>query len=348
MKIGIVGYGNLGKACEKIAHLRKDMDVVGIFTRRNPSMLTSPYNTPFYAQSDVFDFYKEIDVLVLCTGSAGDLMPLALDVARVFNTADTFDNHSKMKEYVQSLDSVAREHGTLSIVGAGWDPGVLSLVRCYLEGVTGIQSHTFWGKGVSQGHSEAIRKIKGVKRAVQYTLPNEDALEEVKRGHAGKLSTYDKHKRVCYVVLEKGANKCDIERRIKDLPSYFYGYDTEVHFITENDFEKHHCNLFHKGQVLCYGNLSNADETICDEKGVYNHILHGGYNTEVYEKPSVGIEFNLSMASNPDFTATVLLSYVRCAHRLYQSGERGAKTVLDLPMGALFDCNRLDTIAKYL
>ena len=255
MKVGIVGYGNLGKACEKIGHVRKDMDIVGVFTRRDPTKLKSPYNTPFYAQRDIFDFYKDIDVVALCTGSAQDLTGLALDVAKVFNTVDTFDNHSKMKEYVQSLDGVAKEHGTLSIVGAGWDPGVLSLVRCYVEGVTGVKSHTFWGKGVSQGHSEAIRRLRGVKRAVQYTLPQDSAIEKVKSGQAEGLSIYDKHKRDCYVVVEDGADERDIERQIKDMPSYFSGYKTDVHFIDEKDFDKNHTHLHHKGQILCYGNL---------------------------------------------------------------------------------------------
>ena len=357
MRVGIVGYGNLGKACEKIGYASKDMDIVGVFTRRDPSGLKSPYGTPFYAQSDVFDFHKDIDVLALCTGSAQDLTGLALEVAKVFNTVDTFDNHSKMKEYVQSLDGVAKEHGTLSIVGAGWDPGVLSLARCYVEGITGLKSHTFWGKGVSQGHSEAIRKIAGVKRAVQYTLPNSDAIDKVKSGQSD-LSVYDKHKRECYVVVDDSADEMEIERKIKEMPSYFRGYETDVHFIDEIDFDKTHRSLYHKGQVLCYGNLLGVDNMRYDKNiASSNKATYKTENIEALdcenvieddEEKGVGIEFSLTIPSNPEFTATILMAYVRCAYRLYQSGVRGAKTVLDLPVSALFDCNRLDTIAKYL
>ena len=319
-KVAIVGYGNLGKACEGIAVERKDFDLVGIFTRRNPASMISPYNTRFFSQQDLIDCEGEIDVLVLCTGSKNDLVPLACTSARHFNTVDSFDNHNEMRGYVAKLDHIAKDSGHLSIVGAGWDPGVFSLMRGLFEGVTGGKAHTFWGVGVSQGHSEAVRGLDGVKNAVQYTIPNEDVVKMVKAGGEGNLTPQDKHKRVCYVVLEDGADKCRIEEQIKSMPDYFLGYETDVYFVDQEELTKNHSELCHGGQVLCSNNINGKNATI---------------------------DFTLKLQSNPNFTASVMMSYAKCVDRLYNQGERGAKTILDIPITALFE-DRLDTMGKYL
>ena len=321
MNIGIVGYGNVGKSCERIAQSSKDVSLVGIFTKRNPKTLTSPYNSMIYSQGELDDFIGKIDVLVLCAGSATELVPLSLKLGKSFNTVDSFDNHSKMRRYVSDLDMVAKECNHLSIVGAGWDPGLFSLARGLFEGVFGGEAVTFWGKGVSQGHSEAIRRIDGVKMAVQYTIPNEEALESVYRGCCDGLSVYDRHKRVCYVVAENDCNKNQIEETIKNMPNYFKGYETEVYFVDEEEFITSHRSMSHGGRVIWAGNTGN-------------HFAN--------------IEMRLNAQSNPDFTASVLVAYAKCAHRLYKNGERGAKTILDIPMTALFDADRLDIIEKYL
>lgn len=319
-KVAIVGYGNLGKACEKIAVQNKCFELIGIFTRRNPDLLTSPFGTKFYHQKEMDKFKDEVDVLVLCTGSKNDLVPLALRGAEDFNTVDAFDNHNEMKKYVSALNKAATSHNHLSIVGAGWDPGLFSLMRCLFEGATGANAHTFWGEGVSQGHSEAVRGIEGVKRAVQYTLPREDAIILVKEGRGDHLTNYDKHKRVCYVVAEDLADKNAIRMQIKNMPDYFQGYETEIHFIDEDEFLKEHCHLNHGGKVICSKNIN--------EQFV--------------------IELDLKLDSNPDFTAIMLMSYAKCADRLYRKGERGARTILDIPVTYLFDDDRLDIIGKYL
>ena len=319
--IGIVGYGNLGKACEVIAHEDDRFNLVGIFTRRNIESMVSPYSTAFFSQEDLWKFVGDIDVLVLCTGSANDLVPLALNVCRQFNTVDCFDNHEKMREYIVALDNATKVSGHLSVVGVGWDPGLFSLVRGLFEGCIMGKAHTFWGEGVSQGHSEAVRKLKGVKMAVQYTIPKEDAIESVKKGAGDNLTKYDKHKRVCYVVAEENADKSQIENEIKNMPDYFLGYETEVYFVDESEFLKNHNHLSHGGRVLCSKNISG-----CLSKA----------------------EFELKLDSNPYFTARVLMSYAICTHNLFKKGERGAKTIFDIPITALFEGNRLDIIEKYL
>lgn len=320
-KVAIVGYGNLGKACERIAVENDGYELVGVFTRRSPDDLVSPYDTRFFCQQDISCLECAVDVLVLCTGSKNDLVPLAIKSARHFNTVDSFDNHCEMREYVSALDKVASECGHLSIVGAGWDPGLFSLVRGLFEGVTGGVAHTFWGAGVSQGHSEAVRRIEGVKNAVQYTIPDDDALQMVKAGIEGDFTPQQKHKRVCYVVLEEGADRGQIEWQIKNMPNYFRGYDTSVYFVGEDELANNYGKLSHGGQVICSKNINGKNSAI---------------------------ELGLKLQSNPDFTAKVLMSYAKCADRLYKYGEKGAKTVLDIPITALFDDNRLDILAKYL
>ena len=320
-KIGIVGYGNLGKAVEQIAVGKEGVEVVGIFTRRNPDEMKSPFGTRFFSQKNIFDFQGQIDVLALTVGSADDLVPLALDVASKFNTVDSYDNHGNMREYVSAIHKVATGHNHLSVVGVGWDPGLFSLMRGLFEGIMCTNSHTFWGKGVSQGHSEAIRKINGVKMAVQYTVPNTSAIEKAKMGQCNELKSTDKHKRECYVVAEEGADRECIENQIKNIKGYFVGYDTTVHFVDETEFCQNHNNLYHGGRVLCSKSI--------DGKNFY-------------------ADFTVQMQSNPHFTASILLAYACAVDRMYKNGDRGAKTILDLPIGCLFDCNRLDIIEKYL
>lgn len=319
-KLAIVGYGNLGKALERIAHFDKDTQLVGVFTRRNPKDMTSPFDTPFYSQEEIECFQGEVDVVALCTGSATDLVPLALKLNTCFNTVDTFDNHGKIREYVMKLDKVARGNNHLSVVGAGWDPGVFSLMRGLFESFGG-KSHTFWGAGVSQGHSEAIRKLKGVKMAVQYTIPSETALEKVKNGLEVDLKLTDKHLRECYVVVDDSVNKSDIENQIKNMPNYFLGYNTKVHFVDEDDFIRNHSRSNHGGIV------------------VENNITNGHKSQ---------LQFSLQLDSNPDFTAKVLFTYAKYVKRQYEKGDRGVKTILDIPISGLFDIDWLDIVEKYV
>lgn len=321
-KIGIVGYGNLGKASERIAFSRNDMEVVGIFTRRDPHTLSSPFGTPFFKQSDLDSFKGKIDVLVLATGSANDLVDLALEKAQHFNTIDSFDTHARMREYVTALDKVASDSDHLSLVGVGWDPGVFSLMRTLFDGVlTEGNTQTFWGKGVSQGHSEAIRKIEGVKKGIQYTVPKEDALQKARMGEGDTLTTRDKHLRECYVVLEDCADPDKIKQQISTMPNYFADYDTVVHFISDEEFDRNHKDMPHGGLVLRSGVVNGQKENM---------------------------EFKLTLDSNPDFTASVLMAYARCLKRMFDDGERGAKTVLDVAPAKLFDCDSIEVVAKYL
>lgn len=321
-KLGIVGYGNLGKASEKIACSRDDMTVVGIFTRRDPATMHSPFGTPFYSQDQLQQFVGKIDVLALCTGSANDLVDLALEQAKHFNTIDSFDTHARMREYVTALDAVALDNQHLSMVGVGWDPGVFSIMRTLFDGVLpNGHTVTFWGKGVSQGHSEAIRKLDGVVKAVQYTVPKEDALAMARAGQGSALTTRDKHLRQCFVVAEDGADLGKIACQIKSMPNYFADYDTEVNFVSSEEFDLNHTAMPHGGLVLRRGDVNGMAENL---------------------------EFNLNLSSNPDFTASVLMAYARCLVRLYNKGVRGALTALDVPVSALTLGDRIDTIAKFL
>lgn len=322
IKFAIVGYGNLGRACERIAHDGKDFELVGIFTRREPASMTSPYGTAFYRQSDLEQFKGKIDVLALCTGSANDLTDLGKRCAANFNTVDSFDTHARMREYVTDMEKITAEHGTLSFVGIGWDPGLFSLMRAVFGGVLSAgNTQTFWGKGVSQGHSEAIRKIKGVVKGIQYTVPKEDALEKARSGQGESLTTRDKHLRECFVVAAEDADKAEIERQIVTMPNYFAEYDTVVHFITAEEFDRDHNKMPHGGFVLRSGEVNGRHSNM---------------------------EFSLKLESNPDFTASVLMAYARANAKMYAEGARGVKTVLDIPAVALTAENRIDYIAHTL
>ncbi len=322
IKFAIVGYGNLGKACEKIAMASDDFELVGIFTRREPSTMQSPFGTPFFKQDEIKNFKGKLDVVALCTGSANDLTSLGERLAKSFNTVDSFDTHAKMGEYVENMDKINLENGTLSFVGIGWDPGVFSIMRALFEGV--LQSgntQTFWGKGVSQGHSEAVRRIEGVVDAKQYTIPKDEALKKARCGEGDTLTTRDKHLRECFVVAKEGADTTLIENTIKQMPNYFAEYDTVVHFISQEEFDRDHKGIPHGGFVLRSGIVNGTKDSL---------------------------EFSLTLESNPDFTANVLMAYARANARMSARGVTGAKTVIDIAVGELVEGTHTDKVKKFV
>ncbi len=323
INIGIAGYGNLGKACERIAAQSNIFEVKGIFTRRNPSEVVSPlFGTPVYAQSEICDFEGEIDVVCICTGSAHDVTDLGKSLARRFNTVDSFDTHAEMRGYVSEMNRIATQNDRLCFVGIGWDPGLFSLMRALFCGVLPDgDTQTFWGRGVSQGHSEAIRRIDGVANAKQYTVPKEEAIRLAGEGKAASLCDRDRHMRECYVVAKDGADREAIREKIVTMPNYFAPYDTTVTFVSEEEFEKNHSTMAHGGFVM--------------RSGEANGTRHN-------------LEFSLRLDSNPDFTASVLMAYAAANARLYESGLRGAKTVLDVPVSALFDGCYCDIVKKFV
>lgn len=321
IRVGIVGYGNLGRGAELALHDAPDMRIVGIFTRREPEVLSRARRddpavadladeTAIYPLDSIRDFESEIDLLLLCGGSRSDLPEQGPALARYFNTVDSFDIHSRIPEYHAAVDAEARAGDNLSIVSVGWDPGLFSLNRLYAEAVLSRgKTYTFWGKGLSQGHSEAVRRVPGVKAGVQYTIPSAEVLERVRAGERPELGTRERHRRECYVVLDQGADAAEVERAIRTMPDYFEGYETEVHFITEEELSAEHSAMPHGGNVIRGG-----------ETGLTNNAV---------------IEFSLRLESNPEFTASVLVAYGRAAFRLYERGERGARTVLDIPPALL-------------
>lgn len=308
IRIAIVGYGNLGRGVELAAAQNPDMELVGIFTRRDPRQITS--TVPVYPLSQAESFQDKVDVAILCGGSATDLPEQGPLMARLFHTVDSYDNHAQIPAYFQKMDQVAQESGRVSIISTGWDPGLFSLNRLLFEAVLPQgQTYTFWGKGISQGHSDAIRRVKGVKDGRQYTVPSEEAIQKVRSGSQPVLATRDKHRRICYVVPEPGADLEQIERDIKTMPHYFADYETRVHFISEEELREHHSGMPHGGLVLRSG-------------------ITGGHTTQM-------IEFGLKLDSNPEFTASVLVAYARAAARMAQKGEKGAKTPFDIPLAYL-------------
>ena len=307
IKVAIAGYGNLGKGVEMAISQNKDMELVALFTRRNPESVKTATGIPVYHTDDAAAHKDEIDVLILCGGSATDLPKQGPEFAALFNTIDSFDTHAKIPEYYAAVDAAAKAAGHTSIISVGWDPGLFSLSRAYAEAVLPDgETYTFWGKGVSQGHSDAIRRIKGVKNAIQYTVPVESAINEVRSGSNPELSTRDKHIRECYVVAEEGADKAQIENEIKTMPNYFADYDTTVHFITEEEMARDHGAMPHGGFVIRSGKT--------------------GFDAQT---PQI-IEYALKLGSNPQFTSSVLVAYARAAYRLNKSGSIGAKSVLDV------------------
>ncbi|MDI9514885.1 MAG: diaminopimelate dehydrogenase [Bacillota bacterium] len=304
---GIVGYGNLGRGVRAAIEKTPDMELFAIFTRRDPESihLDDPHVRVLHVD-DAPKYAADIDVMLLCGGSASDLWQQGPQFARLFNTVDSFDTHAKIPEYYNLMSAATRESGKIGIISAGWDPGLFSLNRLLMEAVIPDgKTYTFYGKGVSQGHSDAIRRIDGVKDAIQYTVPVKEALDNVRQGRYPDLKPVDMHLRDCYVVAEEGADKARIESTIKNMPDYFAGYETRVAFITEEEMKKNHVSKPHGGFVIRGGNTVGENEH--------------------------SIEFSLKLESNPEFTGSVLTAYARAAYRLNQEGQSGVKTVFDIP-----------------
>lgn len=309
IRVGIVGYGNLGKGVELALKSNPDMELKVIFTRRNPESFGSGL---FRHISEAEKFKDELDVLILCGGSATDLPEQGPQFAAMFNTVDSFDTHASIPEYFAKVDAAAKSAGKVAVISTGWDPGLFSLNRLLAECILPEgTNYTFWGPGVSQGHSDAIRRVPGVKHGVQYTVPIESAVERVRSGENPELSTREKHRRVCYVVAEEGADREQIAKTIKEMPNYFADYDTEVHFIDYEEFKANHSAMPHGGMVI------------------------RGAKTGVDREHNQVYEFKLSLGSNPEFTGSVLVAYARAVHKLHQQGETGAKTVFDIPFAYL-------------
>lgn len=307
MKIGIVGYGNLGRGVVEAISQCPYMELVSIFTRRSPgSIEVNDPNVKVLHISQAENYQNEIDVMILCGGSATDLPEQGPQFAKMFNTVDSFDTHAKIPEYFNTINKVAKENGKTSIIAVGWDPGVFSINRLMAEAILpNGESYTFWGNGVSQGHSDAIRRIEGVKGAVQYTVPIDKAVEKVRSGENPKLATSEKHLRICYVVAEDGYDQAKIEETIKTMPNYFAEYDTEVNFVSEKELRTNHSKLPHGGFVIRGGKTGEDNKQI--------------------------IEFSLKLDSNPEFTSSVLVAYARAAYRLNSEGQVGAKSVFEVP-----------------
>ncbi len=308
IRIGILGYGNLGKGVEYAIAQNDDMELKAVFTRRDPStvkIITN--NVPVYSVSDAAKHASEIDVLIICGGSANDLPTQTPEFAKLFNVIDSFDTHARIPEHFANVDKAAKESGKVGIISIGWDPGLFSLIRMYGNAILPEgKDYTFWGKGVSQGHSDAVRRVNGVKNAKQYTIPVESALEKVRNGENPDLTTREKHTRECFVVAEEGADLAQIEKDIKTMPNYFADYDTTVNFITEEELQKNHSGIPHGGFVIRTGTTGENNKT--------NHVM----------------EFSLKLDSNPEFTSSVLVAYARAAYKLNNEGVSGCKTIFDI------------------
>ena len=307
IRIGIVGYGNIGRGVEQAIKRNEDMELAAVFTRRDPaSVKVATEGAKVVHMDDMLSMKGDVDVMVLCGGSATDLPVMGPEIAANFNTIDSFDTHAKIPEYFANVDKAAKEGNNISIISVGWDPGMFSLNRLYAESIL-VQgsTYTFWGKGVSQGHSDAIRRIPGVKNAIQYTVPVDEAVDQVRSGSEPKLTTRDKHTRECYVVAQEGANKAEIENAIKTMPNYFDEYNTTVHFISEEELKRDHSKMSHGGFVIRTGETGEEGN---------KHV----------------IEYSLKLDSNPEFTASVLIAYARAAYLLNQKGENGARSVFDI------------------
>ena len=308
MKIGILGYGNLGKGVEAAIKQNPDCELTAVFTRRDPAsvkILTA--GVPVYNVADVEKHKNEVDVLIICGGSATDLPKQTPEYAKFFNVIDSFDTHAKVPEHFANVDKFAKDFKHTALISCGWDPGLFSLARLYSNCILPNGSdYTFWGKGVSQGHSDAIRRIEGVKDARQYTVPVQAALDAVRSGSNPTLTTRQKHTRECYVVVEEGADKARIEKEIKEMPNYFADYDTTVNFISEEELKENHSGIPHGGFVIRTGKTGWDNE--------FNNV----------------IEYSLKLDSNPAFTSSVLVAYARAVYRMNKEGQTGCKTVFDV------------------
>lgn len=308
IRIGIVGYGNLGRGVEYAIRQNQDMELVAVFTRRDPSTVQA--SVPAVDIREAHSYKDRIDVMILCGGSATDLPEQGPQIAELFHTVDSFDTHARIPEYFDSVNHVAEKSGNIAVISTGWDPGLFSLNRLLFQSILPEgNEYTFWGRGVSQGHSDAIRRIEGVKAGVQYTIPSEEAVAQVRRGDNPTLTTRDKHLRECFVVVEEGADTARIEEEIKTMPNYFADYNTIVHFISEEELRQNHSEMPHGGLVFRSGVTGEGTKQI--------------------------MEFGLNLGSNPEFTSSVLVAYARAAFRLAKNGEKGARTVFDIPFGLL-------------
>ena len=307
MKIAILGYGNLGKGVECAINQNPDMELFGVFSRRDPATVKTLTGAKTFHIDNLLDYKNDIDVLIICGGSATDLPVQTPEFAKSFNVVDSFDTHAKIPQHFEKVDAAAIDGGKVALISAGWDPGMFSLNRLYASCILPEgKDYTFWGKGVSQGHSDAIRRIDGVKDAKQYTIPVESALEQVRAGTEPDLTTRQKHIRECFVVAEDGADKARIENEIKTMPNYFADYDTFVNFISEEELARDHSGIPHGGFVIRSGKTGINKE--------HSHI----------------IEYSLKLDSNPEFTASVLVCYARAVYRLNKEGVSGCKTVFDV------------------
>ena len=306
VKVAICGYGNLGKGIEKEITKSKDMELVAIFTRRDPKSLNTASSIPVVSITDVEKWKEKVDVVIMCGGSATDLPVQVPEMAKLFNTVDSFDTHAKIPEYFKKVDEAAVSSKNTSVISGGWDPGMFSVMRLYANAILPEGStYTFWGKGVSQGHSDAIRRISGVKNAKQYTIPIKEAMDKVRNGENPEFTTAEKHLRECFVVAEDGADKKAIEEQIKNMPNYFADYITTVHFITEEQLERDHIKMAHGGFVIHSGETGEGNKQI--------------------------IEYSLKLDSNPEFTSSGLITLARAAVRMNAAGQFGAKSIFDIP-----------------
>ncbi|WP_066891524.1 diaminopimelate dehydrogenase [Clostridium nigeriense] len=308
IRVGIVGYGNLGKGVELALDQNDDFQLEAIFTRRNPEKLLG--TSKMVHISKIEDYRDKIDVMIMCGGSATDLPQQTPEIAKMFNTVDSFDTHANIPEYFNKLDDITKNSGTIGLISVGWDPGLFSLNRLLGQAILPKgKDYTFWGKGVSQGHSDAIRRVEGVKDGVQYTVPIESAINMVRTGKNIELSAREKHERICYIVPKEDANLEYIKNEIINMPNYFSDYNTTVNFITEEEMNKNHRGMPHGGFVIRTG------------------VTGEGTNQRM--------EFSLKLDSNPEFTSSVLVAYARAVYRLYKEGQKGARTVLDIPFSYL-------------
>lgn len=325
IRIGIVGYGNLGRGVECAIHQNPDMSLFGVFSRRDPATVTTLTGAKVYHIDDIVKYKDQMDVLILCGGSATDLPVQTPALAEHFCVVDSFDTHAKIPEHFEKVNSAAQKGATVAMISVGWDPGLFSLNRLYGEAILPSgKDYTFWGKGVSQGHSDAIRRIDGVLDARQYTVPVEEALEAVRSGANPQLTTRQKHTRECYVVAEDGADLARIEKEIVTMPNYFADYDTTVHFISMEELKANHSGIPHGGFVIRCGKTGLTQQ-----------------NTHI-------IEYRLQLDSNPEFTSSVLVAYARAAVRMKNEGMTGCKTVLDVPPAYLSPCSSEDLRKRLL
>ncbi|EQB40085.1 hypothetical protein M947_03420 [Sulfurimonas hongkongensis] len=311
IKIAIAGYGNLGRGVELSVSKNPDMSLVGVFSRRDPKSVETIFpDTKVYLVDDILEFKDKIDVLILCGGSKDDLPVQGPEFSANFNIVDSFDTHAKIPEYFDSVDKPSKANNKVALIANGWDPGMFSINRLYGEALLPVgETYTFWGKGLSQGHSDAIRRVQGVKAGVQYTLPSEEAIQKVRSGTRPTLSTKEKHKRECFVVLEDGADAKRVESEIKTMPNYFEPYETTVNFISQKELDENHNKMPHGGFVIRSGSTSQKNNQV--------------------------IEYSLNLESNPEFTASVLVAYARATFRLSQKEDFGAKTAFDVAPGLL-------------